>query len=237
METKIILQKFIADSGYCSRRRATELMKQGKVKVNKEVAELGQRVSRVEKVFILGKEIKVQGQRIYIKLNKPVDYVCTNRRFENEKSVFDLVNIPDKLICAGRLDKNSKGLVILTNDGAWVNKITHPSFEHEKEYLVKIEGDKATDQNEELKKKKYDLIISQMQNGIEDEGEKLKAKSVQLLKYDNFKIVLTYGKKRHIRRMFKALGLEVVEIVRVRIGDIKLGGLKEGRWEQFKHLE
>ncbi|MCX6800022.1 MAG: pseudouridylate synthase, partial [Candidatus Falkowbacteria bacterium] len=115
--------------------------------------------------------------------------------------------------------------VILTNDGEYAQKVTHPSFEHEKEYLVKVKT--------KYDKMNYDLLLSTLEKGVIDEGDYLVAKEVKYLGNNEFKIILTLGKKRHIKRMFKAVGCEVVDLLRVRIGDIKLGGLKEGKKEYF----
>ncbi len=224
---KIVLQKFIANSGLCSRRKAEDLIKRDKVIINGKQAKLGDRVNESDKVFINGKKIIKDNSLLYIKLNKPVGYVCSNRSFPEEKSVFELVKLKKKLVCAGRLDKNSRGLVLLTNDGVFVNKITHPSFDNEKEYLVRVRS-KA---NEKINNAN---IIKELMNGIKSDGELLNAKKVEVLNENFFKIILTYGKKRHIRRMFKALDLHVQDLIRVRVGDIVLGNLKEGEWEYFK---
>ena len=224
----IVLQKFIADGGLCSRRKAEELIRQGKVKVNGEVAELGCRVSESDRVVVSGRRVIASNkEKIYIKLNKPVGYVCTNRRFLGEKSVFDLVDVASRLVCAGRLDKDSRGLVLLSNDGDWINKITHPSGENEKEYLVKVNFYKGNEIN-------YKKLFKQLLEGVREGGDVLKVKKVELLDEGYFKVVLEYGKKRHVRRMFQAMGLHVKALKRVRVGNIKLGSLNEGMWEGIK---
>lgn len=221
-----VLQKYIADSGLCSRRKAEILIKEGRVKLNKKVACLGDRVETNGIVEVDNRKLKVNNSKIYLKLNKPAGYVCSNRRFSGEKSIFDLVNMSVKLICAGRLDKASRGLVVLTNDGGWVNRITHPSFNNEKEYLVRVKNYEKDINNKN--------IIKQLITGVKDDGDMLTAKKVEVLSDNFYKVILTCGKKRHIRRMFKAIGLDVVDLIRVSIGNIKLASLKEGEWQYMK---
>lgn len=223
---KIILQKFIAQSGYCSRRNAEELIRGKKVKVNDKIAELGMKVDEDDDVRINGKKVSLIKDKIYIKLNKPVGYTCTTRSFKDEKNVFDLVDT-EKLIIAGRLDKDSHGLVILTNDGDWVQKITHPKFEHEKKYIAKTRCALPMQTTE---------IIQHFKSGINiGEGDGIvKVKKIKALGENKFGIILTEGKKRQIRRMFDAVNYEVYDLERTAIGDIELGDLKEGQWEYFK---
>ncbi|MFH1233577.1 MAG: pseudouridine synthase [Patescibacteria group bacterium] len=225
-----ILQKFISSSGFCSRRQAEALIKIGKVNVNGKIAEPGQTVNQDDMVEIDGKKLELPKEKIYIKLNKPVGYVCTNRRFKREKNIFELLPAKmNNLIISGRLDKNSHGLVILTNDGDWVEHLVHPRYEHEKEYCVKI-------YNLQFASLKPEEIIKKLLSGVdigEDEGI-VKVKEIKYLGDNKFKIILTEGKKRQIRRMFKAIGLEVVDLARIRIGDIKLENIEEGKWKFFK---
>lgn len=224
---KIVLQKFIAESGLCSRRAAEELIRVGRVSVNGVLAELGQRVDGGEKILIDGKEVGAPMEKIYIKINKPVGYVCTNRHFPGEKSIFDLIKIKERLHVAGRLDKDSRGLVILTNDGDYTKKVTHPSSKCEKKYLVKIAHDL------EMGRRDREEIISQFKKGIEIEGGLARTLSVE---YKNgvFKITLNEGKKRQIRRMFEAVGCRVIDLKRISIGEVELGDLKEGGSEKLE---
>lgn len=219
---KIVLQKYIADSGYCSRRRAEELIREKKVLLNGKIAELGARVGEEDEVKIGNKTIEMVKDKIYIKLNKPKGYTCTNKKFRNEKNIFELVDLKERLFVVGRLDKDSRGLVVLTNDGDWANKLMHPSFEHEKEYLIQLKI-----KNEKLK---IDFIINKLLRGIDiGEGDGVvRAKEVEKINENTFRIILTQGKKRQIRRMFKCLGLEIFDLERIRINNIKLGKLKEG---------
>lgn len=223
----IVLQKYIADAGYCSRRDAENLIRERKVKMNGQIAELGQRVGEQDQVTIYGKSLKPAPKKVYIILNKPVDYVCTNRHFKDEKNIFELIDVPERLVVAGRLDKNSRGLVLLSNDGALVERLSHPRYGHEKEYEVTIRNQESGIMNKEIE--------GQFRKGVEiGEGDGIvRAKRVEYLGKNKFRIILTEGKKRQIRRMFRAFDLHVTDLVRVRIGTIKLGNLPSGEW---RHL-
>ncbi len=226
------LTKVIAENSIYSRRKAEELIRSKRVLVNDKMAQLG------EKVFI-DAEIKVNGQKvirnkkIYIKLNKPAGYVCTNKNFKGEKNIFSLINIKEKVSSIGRLDKDSSGLLILTNDGDLNYKLSHPKFEHNKTYLVIIKN------NEQLKNKNF---LSKLKNdfikGI-NIGEKTlaKAKKIEVVKDQNFKIILSEGKKRQIRRMFDFFDLKVESLKRTEFTGIKLDGLKEGQWKNLSKEE
>lgn len=287
---KMVLQKFIADSGLCSRRQAEELIKAGKVKVNGERAGLGARVDGGDEVVVGGKKIGLANKKIYIILNKPKGYTCTSRKFKGEKNVFDLLNkIPSRegwmrsgaeqtgcvtvdhghtprrfapplsrgellrLFVVGRLDKDSRGLVLLTNDGKLAQKFTHPKFEHEKRYIVETQ-DLASNkiiQNSKFKNQKFNSklkkIIIQFSSGIDigDGDGIVRAKKIKYLGdntsassvHSKFEIVLTEGKKRQIRRMFKAVGYEVADLVRTAIGKLELGNLPEGKWRYLNDSE
>lgn len=233
---KINLQKFIAASGHCSRRKAGDLIEEKKVKVNGRLAELGMKVDEDDKVEIITpKGVKVINYSpdslenlVYIKLNKPKGYTCTSRKFKGEKNIFELLTAfpqnTNRLFVAGRLDKDSRGLVLLTNDGDLVQKLTHPSFEHEKEYVVSIfPPDKGG--------WGVETILSKFKLGIKIPDGLAKAKEIKYLKNNKFSIILTMGKKRQIREMFKKLGYKVEDLQRVRIGSLKLGNLKEGGFD------
>jgi pseudouridine synthase len=215
---KGVLQKFIAESGYCSRRKAQELIQEGKVYLNGKKAILGDRADEKDLVEVEGRQIKPE-EKVYIKLNKPVGYTCTNRKFSGERNVFDLAKTGERLFVAGRLDKNSRGLVVLTNDGDWAQKMTHPSFEHEKEYEVRI--------NKEIPSKKLRDEFVEKGVDFKEEG-KLFAKSVDKIGDKKFRIILFEGKNRQIRKMFQSLRAEVLDLKRIRMGNIKLGDLQEG---------
>ncbi len=227
---KIVLQKFIAESGHCSRRNAEELIRQGRVFVNGERAELGMKVDETDEVKVNKTRVASAAKKVYIILNKPKGYTCTNRQFEGEKNVFDLIGIDERLFVVGRLDKDSRGLVLLTNDGDWAQKLAHPKYEHEKEYIVEIF-------NFQFSIFKTEKIIKEFTKGINigDGDGIVKVKEVKYLGKSKFKVVLTEGKKRQIRRMFKAVGCEIKDLVRVRIGKIELGSLQEGKFKRINN--
>lgn len=210
------LQKFIADSGYCSRREAELLIKQRQVRVNKKVAEIGMSVSDDDKVTVRGARIKPNKELIYIALNKPKGYISTN---SGDKSIFSLVRVPERLFVVGRLDKSSHGLILLTNDGDFAYRLTHPSFAHEKEYIVEL----AKDINSEM--------VTEFKKGI-DLGEKTKSsmKSINKIGPKKYRVVLSEGRNHQIKRMFEFFGRTVLDLERVRIGKYKMGNLKKGSW-------
>ena len=233
----IVLQKYIADSGYCSRRQAEELIRTKEVKVNGKTAELGQRVTDRDIVFVGKNKIGGRVKNVYIKINKPRDYVCTTRDFKKEKNVFDLLTGLDdmRLFIVGRLDKNSRGLLLLTNDGELSQQISHPKYESEKVYKVLVK----TPDGDNLSENQANSLISRFKNGVDiGEGDGLvSAKRVEYLDNNRFLLTLTQGKKRQIRRMFEAVGLKVSDLIRLEISGIKLGNLPEGKWEYLEEDE
>ncbi len=242
---KIVLQKYIADSGFCSRRKAEELIRSGVVRVNNEIATLGARVDGSDEVEISGESIGQRPENIYIKLNKPVGYTCTNKGFKDERNIFELIDLAScfsleqrndiRLHVVGRLDKDSRGLVLVTNDGELTQVMTHPSFEHEKEYLVSITNYELRITEDLLKDMSYKFIDGIELSSSESLGqvEVARAKRVEYLGEGRFKIVLGEGKKRQIRRMFGVFDLAVEDLVRVKIGKVALGDLEEGKWERL----
>ncbi len=232
---KIILQKQIASSGHCSRRKAEELIRLGQVRVNDKKAELGQRVDETDIVKINNKLISINQEKIYIILNKPREYTCTNKKFTGEKNVFKL--LPDEyrtLHIVGRLDKNSRGLVLLTNDGDLTLKFTHPRFEHEKKYIVRIKNEDNIRETNELRIRN-EAIIKTFKKGMDigDGDGIVKVKKIKTLSANKFEMILTEGKKRQIRRMFEILNYKVSDLKRISIGNINLGDLKEEEWKKI----
>jgi pseudouridine synthase len=231
---KIILQKFIAQAGIASRRRAEELIRTGKVSVNSRPAELGMKADENDEVRVGGKRIFLKSEKIYILLNKPVGYVCTNRKFKGEKNIFELVNIKERLFTVGRLDKDSRGLVFLTNDGDLALRLEHPRYGHEKKYSVRIAANqkRISTNHESLSGNWISMIIKKLESGIDiGEGDGIvKMKRIKYLGDNKFELVLAEGKKRQIRRMFSALGYEVMDLMRVSIGSLELGNLPIGKW-------
>jgi len=226
------LTKVIAENSNYSRRKAEELIKLKMVSVNEQVAQLGEKVFGEDKIKINGQKL-VRNQKIYIKLNKPIGYVCTNRSFKGEKNIFSLINIKEKIVSIGRLDKDSSGLLILTNDGDLNYKLSHPKFEHQKVYLVKIKNDNLLKNNCFLKK-----IKNEFMKGVDIEEKTLaKAKKLEIINEQNFKIILSEGKKRQIRRMFGFFGLKVESLKRIEFAGIKLDDLTEGEWKNLNKEE
>lgn len=232
-EETIILQKYIAESGFCSRRKAEDLIKLGKVRVNMVMAKPGQLIKKGDLVKIGNKAIESNGKNVYILLNKPKGYISTSRSFKNEKNVFDLLkgverDLKKRLKIAGRLDKDSRGLMLLTTDGDYIQKLTHPSFEHEKEYIVEVEAGNSNTIMNALAKKLEEGVMSHEHQKI------LKAHKAEYLGRSRFKIILRQGLKRQIREMFKESGLKVRDLKRVRISDNRLDNLKEKEWKYKK---
>ncbi|MCF7860368.1 pseudouridine synthase [Patescibacteria group bacterium] len=222
----IYLTKFLAQAGVASRRKAEDLIRAGRVKINGERAELGVMVEGDEDIRVSGKVVNnaMAQARVIIAFNKPIGYTCTNRNFLNEDNIFSLLpNQYRNLIIAGRLDKDSRGLILLTNDGNLANQITHPRFGHDKKYLVRFAGE---DRMELTERKLY----ARAKDGIRSEdGDILTAKSIRR-EGDRWAVTLSEGKKRHIRRLFAGMGLKVIDLQRVGIGELGLGGLPQGSY-------
>lgn len=226
----MIIQKAIARSGLCSRRHAEELIRDGRVKVNGATAFLGEQADPdKDKITVNNRLIPGVVKNVYIILNKPIGYTCTNRRFPNEKNIFELVDSPIRLFAVGRLDKDSHGLVLLTNDGSLTQKLSHPKFENEKDYEVRIRDEVVNPE----------MVIKKLLDGVDiGEGDGIvRAKKVKYLQNELFVITLNEGKKRQIRRMFAALGTKVSDLKRVSLGGLTLGNLPEGRWDYLTEEE
>jgi len=229
----IYLTQFLAKSKIGSRRQAEKLIRQNKVKVNDDLAQLGQKVSGDEKITINNKILNLNPDKEtdVIMLNKPIAYTCTKKSFLNEENIYSL--LPKKYqnyIIIGRLDKDSQGLLLLTNNGFLANKISHPKYEFEKKYLVRF----ANQENLNLNPKK---LYGKIKEGVKTkEGEKLKAKNIYKEGKD-WIVVLEEGKKRHIRRLFIALGLKVIYLKRISISNLELKNLASGRYKVLSSKE
>lgn len=225
---KINLTKLIAERSHHSRRQAEVLIRKNLVKVNGLIAKLGDKVEKNCELEINNKKISSkQQEKIYIKINKPVSYVCTNKLFPGENNIFSLIDIKEKLFSVGRLDKDSCGLLILTNDGDLNYQLTHPKFEHQKTYLISLCSSKNLENPSFIKE-----LIKCFKNGIEI-GEKTlaTAKNIEYLKENTFKVILTEGKKRQLRRMFAFFNLNIKELKRIEFAKIKLNNLEIGDWK------
>lgn len=227
------ITKIIANSGLCSRRKAESLVRKGLVFINHKQAQLGDRANYNDEIKVNNKVIDTEFELKYYILNKPQGYTCTNRKFKGEKNVFDLLKkdknfYDEKLNIVGRLDKDSQGLVLLTNDGDLTNKLTHPRYEHTKVYEVETE--------------KYITPFSEIQDkfkkGIDIKEKTLaKAKDIKKIDKQSFLITLKQGQNRQIRKMFAYYNIEVKKIKRVSLGPLDLNSLKEGEFRNLKMEE
>jgi len=274
--SRIRLNKFLASCGISSRRAADKLIREGKVKVNGIVVrEMGIKIDPEKDKVIVGElQVQPQGKKVYYMLNKPKGYVCSSFDPFYRKKVIDLVPREPRVFSVGRLDRDTRGLLILTNDGNLTYKLTHPKFEKEKEYIVQVrkqenkklkkpacrqagqENKKTclagspvaclsadrTDRQAGKKTRKEDLNIEQMlKQGVRLKEGIAKADRIEVLEqkgdFIKFRIVIHQGWKRQIRRMCDKIGFKVLDLKRVRVGDLELKGLKEGRWRKLSKKE
>ena len=234
---EVRLQKFLAEAGIASRRKCEELIQSGKVMVNGKVVEtLGTKINpKEDKVTYNGKIVENSLQKTYILLNKPIGYVTTAKDQFKRDTVLDLIKIKEKIVPCGRLDMYTSGALILTDDGDFVYKITHPKHEIEKTYTVTIKGIVT---NEEVQKLRQGVEI-------DDNGEKYitKKANVRILKTDiekdisRLEIVIHEGKNRQVRKMCEAVGRKVLALHRSKIGNIGVKDLKIGTWRYLKKHE
>ena len=232
-QEKMRLQKYLSNSGVTSRRKAEEVIKQGKVCVNGEVVtELGVKiVPNVDKIEYQGREIKLEEEFVYILLNKPIGYVTTVKDQFNRESVLDLVKVKKRLVPVGRLDMYTSGALILTNDGDFVYQVTHPKHEIEKTYTVTIKGIVTQEEVEKLKK------------GINIEDYITKPAKVRILKIDEEKrqsrleITIHEGKNRQIRKMCESIGHNVLALHRSKIAGIGVKEIPLGKWRYLTKKE
>ena len=223
MATRI--NKYLSEVGYCSRRVADRLIKEGKVTINGEIPKIGTQVKEGDQVEVNGQRIaKSKKRNIYLAFNKPIGVVCTTDRAVEPDNVIDFIKYPKRIFPIGRLDKPSEGLIFLTNDGDIVNKILRARNNHEKEYVVSVNRPINRD------------FIQAMSNGVEILGTITKNCSVEQLGPKKFKIILTQGLNRQIRRMCESLGYSVRSLKRVRIMNIKLD-VPTGKYREFTNEE
>ena len=224
--TEIRLQKFLSGAGICSRRKGEEYIKAGWVKVNgKIVTELGAKVDPDrDTVEVDAEAVRSNIAPIYIALNKPRGYVSSCHQ-ENEKIVLDLLDISERVFPIGRLDKESTGLLLLTNDGYLHHRLTHPSFNHEKEYEVTVTKPMSAG------------TLRKLADGLPMMGTRTRPARVKRISARRFGIVLQEGKNRQIRRMVRKVGNHVVSLKRIRIASIELGKLPSGAWRYLTRRE
>ncbi|MEH7122246.1 23S rRNA pseudouridine(2604) synthase RluF [Bacillus sp. JJ1773] len=218
------INKFISDSGVASRRGADKLITDGRVMINGKRATIGSQVNPGDDVLVNGNLIRVARNNVYIALNKPVGITSTTEKGV-KGNIVDLVNHPLRIFNIGRLDKDSEGLILLTNDGDIVNEILRSEGKHEKEYIVSVDKPITPE------------FLKKMSEGVKILGTKtLPCKVTQLSKFD-FQIILTQGLNRQIRRMCAELGYDVYSLQRIRIMNIHLGNLPPGQWRDLSKKE
>lgn len=218
------LNKYLSESGVCSRREADRQIEAGKVTINGQVATLGTQVNEGDDVRFLGKQVVLESKKIVIALNKPVGIECTSN-LDVRDNIISYLNLPFRVFPVGRLDKNSEGLILLTNDGDLSNGILKARYFHEKEYIVTVNKSISA------------AFLSKMGSGVEILDTVTRPCKVDKLSEKSFKIILTQGLNRQIRRMCEALGYEVVKLQRIRVLNVVLGDLKLGAWRYLDDRE
>ena len=220
------LQKIIARAGLTSRRNAEKLIAEGKVTVDGKIATIGTCAdSQKNKICVDGKILTFDAEKIYILLNKPRGYVCTAKDERGRKTVIDLIGISERIYPVGRLDLNSEGLLLLTNDGELMNALIHPKFKIEKTYRAKISGN-ITEEN-----------IDKLRAGIELEDGLTAPAEIFLLEKDLVEITIHEGRNRQIRRMFAAIGCDVKRLKRVKFAGLTMEGVKVGKFRPLTDAE
>jgi len=229
---EIRLQKYLAEAGIASRRKCEEYIEQGRVKVNNEIAILGTKVNPgIDIILFDNKKVDKKEELVYILLNKPIGYVTTTKDQFSRDSVLDLVKVKQRIVPVGRLDMYTSGALLLSNDGDFVYKITHPKHEINKTYTVTVKGIVTNEEVEKLEK------------GVEIEDYVTKPAKVRILKTDTEKdisrleITIHEGKNREVRKMCEAVGRKVQALHRSKIGNIEVKDLKLGTWRYLNEKE
>ncbi|MBD8017967.1 23S rRNA pseudouridine(2604) synthase RluF [Weeksellaceae bacterium Sa1CVA4] len=223
VETRI--NKYLSEIGFCSRREADKMLEHGRITVNGKIPELGTKVSDADEILVDGVSVrKVEEEHVYIALNKPVGIVCTTDTKRERDNIVEFVNHPKRIFPIGRLDKPSEGLILLTSDGDIVNKILRARNNHGKEYIVRVD------------KPITPQFLHKMRNGIPILGTVTNKCEVEQIDTLSFRIILTQGLNRQIRRMCEYLGYEVKKLKRIRIMNIKLD-LPIGKWRDLTAQE
>ena len=222
--SKTRLNKYISETGFCSRREADKMIDKGAVTVNGKIPELGTKVSSTDYIEIHGKPLKNREELIYIAFNKPIGITCTTEHKVNG-NIIDFINFPKRIFPIGRLDKLSQGLIFLTNDGDIVNKILRSGNNHEKEYIVTVDKPISPD------------FIKNMAKGITILNTITKKCFVKKESKYVFRIILTQGLNRQIRRMCESLAYNVIKLERLRIMNVSLGNLPIGKWRYLSKNE
>ncbi|MDQ0174041.1 23S rRNA pseudouridine(2604) synthase RluF [Paenibacillus tundrae] len=218
------INKFISETGYCSRREADKLVESGKVTINGILAELGSQAEEGDDVRINGQPIREKRKHVYIALNKPVGITSTTEQ-HIRGNIVDFVGHTERIFPIGRLDKDSEGLILMTNDGDIVNRILRAEGRHEKEYIVTVDRPVTAS------------FLQGMSTGVKILGEMTLPCKVTRISDRMFRIILTEGKNRQIRRMCSAFGYEVRKLKRIRIMNIHLGEQATGKWRELTAAE
>lgn len=218
------LSKFIAHAGIASRRDATKLIKGGNVRVNGEIVrEPGAKVDPdKDTILYRNKPVGVETEKYLYLVHKPVGVVSTTRKYKGQKNILDLVPSDTRLFPVGRLDKESEGLMLLTNDGAFANEMMHPRYQKDKEYEVWT--NKPVDQKHLVRLKK----------GVELSEGIARVRRIRVIKPDHLNLLLTQGMNKQIRRTLQKLGYKVIRLKRIRVGNFRLGSIKPGRYKEIK---
>lgn len=225
------LQKFLATCGVASRRKSEELISSGRVKVNGNIIiEMGFKIDPdVDKVTVDNKQVSLEERKVYIMLNKPTGYVTTVSEQFNRNKVTDLVNVPYRIFPVGRLDYNTSGLLILTNDGELTYRLTHPKFKVDKVYIAKVKGVPTKEE------------IKAFENGLKIENYITSPAKINIIKQINdnavVEVTIREGRNRQVRKMCDAIGHPVIELKRIKMGRIHLGDLEVGNWRYFTERE
>lgn len=225
------LNKFLANCGVASRRNADKLIVEGRVKVNnKVVTELGIDINEFnDSVAVDGNIVKMETKSTYIMLNKPKGCICSASDDRNRKTIFDYVDIDKRLFSIGRLDYDSEGLLLLTNDGDLAFRLTHPSYEIPKTYLVKVEG------------KIQENDLAKLRKGVEIDGVLTRRSKIKLKEFkddiSSYEMTIYEGRNRQIHKMFESVNKEVIFLKRISIGDLRLGGLGRGKYRYLNDFE
>lgn len=224
---EIRLNKYLASCGICSRRDADKLIEDGRVTVNNEVAKAGQKVTSADKVSVDGKAVEPNSSKVVIAYNKPRGVVVTERDEHAKVTISDVIDYPVRLTYAGRLDKDSEGLILLTNDGDFINAAMKARNYHEKEYIVTVDKEVTDEELDTLRNGVYlkELDVTTRSCKVERIGK------------CKYRVVLSQGLNRQIRRMFQAIGRSVVKLKRIRVITVELGDLKVGEYRELTSAE
>lgn len=224
--SSIRIQKYLSQAGFCSRRKAENLMRAGRVRINGQIATvLGTRIDpETDRIEVDGRPVSASTQKVYIALHKPKGYV-TSCDHPGQDLVVDLVDVPQRIYPVGRLDKDSTGLLLLTNDGRLHHQLSHPSFDHEKEYEVTVQHPIADD------------ALQSLAEGVILKGVRTRQAKVVRISGRRFRMVLKEGRNRQIRRMVGKLGHAVMRLKRIRMANVRLGNLPVGAWRHLSAAE